>query len=149
MKEISAASDPTQEAGSEPVADRAELGKPRDVRSFLGAGLRDLNESDLATPAARRFLMYEIQRLDDETEQLKLISARYNDLRVEHARIEEKIQKNTAFEVITFFAATAGAAGLGAAPSFISINAISNVGWSLAIISAALVIGSALARIVK
>lgn len=137
----------TDEAGSTPTSNAQD--KPtKDVRrGFLSSAMRDLSEEELDSPAARRFLIAEIQRLDTECDEGKSLSLSYNDLRVENAQLRERSKKSRAIEILSFVSTSAGAAGLGAAPSYISVAEVAGVGWVFAVVAAILVLTGIICRI--
>jgi len=81
----------TEEAGSTPLPVQEEAAREkREVRSFLGAAKRDLTDEELASPAVRRFLIAEIDRLEVDCAQLREVQLTYNDLRVSNATLTER-----------------------------------------------------------
>lgn len=148
--QLSGEGSPTEESGSIPTV-AAEQDKRGEVkrRAFLSSAMRDLREEELDSPAARRFLIAEIERLDRDCDEHKDLGREHNDLRVKYARLEERSSKHKWLEVLSFVATTVGAAGLGAAPSYISTTTLAPVGWVFAIGSALLVISGVAFRVLK
>lgn len=119
----------TEEAGSTPVHSENAADQEKDARRFLTPARRDLSEEELASPAARRFLIAEIERLDTECADHKEIRQQYNDLRVEHARTQERGRRDKWNEVLSFVCLSVGSAGIGAAPSYMMEPTLAAVGW--------------------
>lgn len=140
----------TDESGSTPIP-AAEQDKRGEVRrrAFLSSARRDLREDELDSPAARRFLIEEIERLDRECDDYKDLNRDYNDLRVKYARLDERASKQKWLEVLSFVASAVGAAGLGAAPSYIGATGLAPVGWVFAIGSSILVLSGVIFRVMK
>lgn len=67
----------TEEGGSTPIElSQAPPETKESMRSFLAQARRSLSEEELATPAARRFLIPEIERLDERCLSLDAIVVR-------------------------------------------------------------------------
>jgi hypothetical protein len=62
---------PTDEAGSQLVRDASAEAAKEQPRSFLAKARRELDERELSSPAARRFFIAEIERLDKENAELR------------------------------------------------------------------------------
>jgi hypothetical protein len=60
--------EPSDEAASTPLPESAGAKRSR---AFMKAARKDLSEEDLSTPAARRFLLDELERLDIEVSELQ------------------------------------------------------------------------------
>ncbi|MDE1918868.1 MAG: hypothetical protein KGJ57_22890 [Sphingomonadales bacterium] len=140
----------TEEAGSTPVPSQEEaVPEKREMRGFLGAAKRDLTDEELASPAVRRFLIAEIERLESECSYLKEIQNKYNNLRVSNAALTEQSKFSVRIEVLTFLASSVGAAGMGAAPSFITVDQLSKYGWIMLALSLILVVAGVISRFKK
>ena len=140
----------TEEAGSTPVGVDAAASQPKQQpRRFLDVARRDLSEEELASPAARRFLIAEIERLDDDCGELKPLRQELLTLKVENATLKEAGKKDTWKERLSFVASTIGAAGIGAAPSYIGTAATSQAGWIIAVGAALLVLVAVWSRLAK
>lgn len=138
----------TEESGSTPVGS-AGVQPKQQPRRFLDVAKRDLSEEELASPAARRFLIAEIERLDDECADVKAAQRELLALKVENATLRESGKKDTWKERLSFVSSTVGAAGIGAAPSFIGTAATAQAGWIIAIGAALLVIVAVWSRLAK
>lgn len=140
----------TEEAGSQPLGDASNgVSAKQEPRRFLDLARRDLNEEELSSPAARRFLIAEIERLDGDCANYKATHLEFIDLKVENATLLEAQKKSRWNEILSFVCSTIGAAGIGAAPSYMTVAGLHGVGWVLAIGSAILVIVAVLSRLIK
>lgn len=116
----------TEEAGGVEVVAPSK-GDVKDLpRSFLGPARRELNEEELSAPAARRFFIAEIERLDEEVLNLRVFRDKFHETNTRLAVLEASTKPARWNELLSFVCQTVGAAGLGAAPSFISV---STYGW--------------------
>jgi len=69
--------DETEERGSHIAIDQSvSLSEAKTQRSIYSKGRRDLNEAELASPVAARFMIDHIERLEDEAGKL----SQYRDL---------------------------------------------------------------------
>jgi hypothetical protein len=116
----------TEEAGSVdvPAATSADAKEP--PRAFLRRARRELNEEELSSPAARRFFIAEIERLDAEVEDLRAFRDRFHETNTRLAVLEAASLPSKWKELLSFVCQTLGAAGLGASPSYITL---STYGW--------------------
>jgi hypothetical protein len=141
----------TDEVGSVPVAN--DVGTPEvskePPREFLRVGRKVLNEEELSSPAARRFMIAEIERLDAECTALRGLAAPYNDLRVKCAVLEESQRRSRWYNILSVMCLSAGSAGLGAAPSYLAISDLHGVGWTFAIVSGVLVVAGIASRVFR
>jgi hypothetical protein len=87
-------------------------GAPKGTQ-FLKKGYRDLEEAELATPAAVRFLLGEIERLNGEIAEVKPFRERSYKLETRVALLEEKTKVAVAFEVLSSASLAIGAAIVG------------------------------------
>lgn len=94
---------------------------------------------------AKRFLVAEINRLVEENQQLKQFKDRYHDVDKKLAVLKESLRPFRANELLSSVCLVAGSAGLGAAPSFLSLN---SYGWYIYVsVSALLVLAAVAARL--
>jgi hypothetical protein len=94
---------------------------------------------------AKRFLVAEINRLVDENQQLKQCKDKYHDVDKKLAVLKETLRPFRINELLSSACLIAGSAGLGAAPSFLSLNLY---GWYVFVsVSALLVITGIAARV--
>ena len=109
----------TDESGSIPVpADVAAATRAKEpARAFLQSARRDLSDNELATPAARRFLIADLERLDQQCAELQSYADKYHDQRVTIATLTADAQKSKWNEILSFVCLSVGSAGLGASPS--------------------------------
>jgi hypothetical protein len=131
----------TEEAGSTPSPTPSNaIGEVKESpRGFLQVSRRALSEEELSTPAARRFLIFEIERLDQQCSDYQGYAEKYHDQRVLIAALEENQKTSRWNEILSFVCLTVGAAGLGSAPSYLSIQNTSNFGWIILVLSMVLV----------
>ena len=140
---------PTDEAGSVPLAVDANSGIPKAARGFLKTATRDLSEEELASPAARRFLIAEIERLDKDCDDLRQLRIDHGALREKYARLDEKAKRVRWVEILSTAALSAGSVGIGAAPSFVIVNEVATVGWIILACSLLLAIAGIASRFSK
>lgn len=150
MSELRPEQQPTDEAGSVavrlPVGEVPEKGTPR---NFLDTARRDLSEEELASPAARRFLIAEIERLDEECSGHRALRDDHADLRVEVATLRAVQSRSRSVEFLLFMTSTLGAAGIGAAPSYFSLVGGQTVGFVVFAASALLIASGIISRVLK
>lgn len=150
MTQLRPEQQPSDEAGSVavilPVGEGLEKREPR---TFLGTARRDLSEEELASPAARRFLIAEIERLDDECARHKALSLENADLRVDLATLRAGQTRSRTIDFLSFMSSTLGAAGLGAAPSYFAIVGGQTVGIVVLAASVLLIASGIIARVPK
>ncbi len=118
-------------------------------RSFLQVGLRALNEEELSSSAARRFLLYEIERLDKICAKSEIFIEKYHDQQVEIATLTEAGKISRWNEILSFICLSVGSAGIGAAPSYISVPGVEKVGWFILGLSVILVGAGIMSRVWK
>lgn len=90
---------------------------------------------------AKRFLVAEINRLVDENQQLKQFKEKYHDADKKLAVLKETLRPFRINELLSSVCLIAGAAGLGAAPSFLSLN---SYGWYVFVTISALLVTAAI-----
>jgi hypothetical protein len=103
--------------------------------------IRGTEEKDLSR-VAKRFLVAEINRLVDENQQLKQFKDKYHDADKRLAVLKETLRPFRMNELLSSACLMAGSAGLGAAPSFLSL---SSYGWYVFVSVAALLVIAAIA----
>jgi VIT1/CCC1 family predicted Fe2+/Mn2+ transporter len=90
-------------------------------------------------------MVAEINRLVDENQQLKQFKDKYHDVDKKLAVLKEALRPFRVNELLSTVSLIAGSAGLGAAPSFLSLN---SYGWYVFVsVSALLVVAAVAARI--
>jgi hypothetical protein len=141
----------TEEAGSTPTP--TGEGKPPEAkepaRGFLQLRRRALSEDELSTPAARRFLIFEIERLDQQCQEIQEFVQKYHDQRVIIASLEVSVKASRWNEILSSTCLAVGSAGLGAAPSYVALPTMAFFGWIIFGLSAVLVAGGVASRIWK
>lgn len=133
----------TEETGATPIAPE-EIGAAETKeapRGFLKAARRTLSEEELSTPAARRFLISEIERLDQICADNQGFVTKYHDQRVIIATLTETGKKSRRNEILSLLCFSIGCAGIGAAPAYLVIPNAQHFGWVVFGLSAILVIG--------
>lgn len=138
----------TEDTGSTPVGDATGVAKEQ-PRGFLASGRRNLSEEELGAPGVRRFLIFEIERLDTQCVELRQVERDHSELRVEHAKLQASARSSRLNELVSFVCLTVGSAGLGAAPSYMSLKGAEGVGWVVVIGSALLVIAGIASRVFR
>jgi hypothetical protein len=105
----------TEEAGSVPVSPgtAATADIKETPRSFLVVARRNLTDEELATPAARRFLIAEIERLDQLCTEYQGIVTEYHEQRITIARLQESARPSRWVEILSSVCLAIGAAGVG------------------------------------
>lgn len=141
----------TDERGSVPIPSAVVVATQakEPARAFLQLGRRTLSEDELASPAARRFLIDEMERLDQICADLKVYEGRYHDQRVEIATLTVEQRKSRWIEILSAVSLSLGSAGLGAAPSYLTLNGGSTLGVMLAIASGILIVAGIAPRVFK
>jgi hypothetical protein len=129
----------TEEAGSIPIVVSHNETK-QSPRSFLAPATRTLSEEELAAPGVRRFLISEIERLDERCATLEVLADSYHNLRVEKAVLEARLRASKWHEVLSGLCLAAGSAGIGASSRFLSIDGAHDTGIILLVVSAILVV---------
>jgi hypothetical protein len=142
---------PTDEAGAVPAAESAPAGEPKEAsRSFLQSSRRALSEEELSVPAVRRFLIYEVERLEAQCKDQLEVVVKYHDLRVEMASVKALDRANRWLEILSSVCLAIGSAGLGAAASYMSLPGTPYyIGWILLVLASLLVVVGVASRIRK
>lgn len=136
----------TDEAGATPIPQSSGDSQKEQPRRFLESGRKNLSPEELASPAAGRFLIAEIERLDGQCAELKVVEKKYGDLRVEVASLQERATTSKLLEITSFACLSVGSAGLGAAPSYLSLDGALALGLVIAAGSTILVAVGVFAR---
>jgi hypothetical protein len=121
------ATGPTDERGALPVAVGGEVKEANS--SFLEIARRNLTEEELSGPAARRFLLYEVERLDQLCAKYEPFIEKYHDQRVMIASLTEGAKTSQWIEILSSMCLAIGSAGLGAAISFLTTPGTANISW--------------------
>jgi hypothetical protein len=136
---VSNFSSPTADRGGNGAASGVRVGADRPIGEISDADEKELSK------VAKRFLVAEINRLVDENQQLKQFKDKYHDVDKRLAVLKETLRPFRINELLSSACLIAGSAGLGAAPSFLSLN---SYGWYVFVgVSALLVIAAIGARI--
>lgn len=141
----------TDESGSIPVpADVAAATQAKEpARAFLQSARRNLSDEELATAAARRFLIADLERLDQECAELQSYAEKYHDQRVTIAILTADAKKSKWNEILSFVCLSVGSAGLGAAPSYLTLKDGAALGYMLLAFSIILIAGGIASRVYK
>ena len=136
----------TDDLSSSELSSQATNGGSASISTGSKAAIEEIgsaDEKELST-VAKRFLVAEINRLVEENQQLKQFKDKYHDADKRLAVLKEAIKPFRANEFLSSVCLIAGSAGVGAAPSFLSLN---SYGWyALVSVSAMLVIAGIGAR---
>ncbi len=146
---LSKAASATEEAGSVPVAaaEVAATAAKEPLYAFLGAARRDnLTADELASPGTLRYLISDLERLNDRCLGLEGVEKTYNDLRVEHARLEERANRSKWSSLLSDACLSIGSLALGAAPSYIGLPGAEKVGFVVIAGAAVLIISGIVAK---
>jgi hypothetical protein len=141
----------TDEQGSIPSPSEEDDAAPpkESPRGFLQTSRRELTEEELSTPAARRFLIFEIERLDKECVDHRQYIEQYHDQRVIIATLEEKIHRSRWSEVLSTLCISAGSVGVGAVPSYLTAPNMQSYGYVILGVSSILILAGVASRIWK
>jgi hypothetical protein len=133
----------TEETGSTPLSSAAAAaGDAKETpRSFLSVARRNLTDEELSAPAARRFLIAEIERLDQLCMDHEPIISSFHEQRVTIAELRAAAHPARWVEILSSICLIVGSAGLGAAPSYFAIPNAQPVGLVVVCLSAILVVG--------
>jgi hypothetical protein len=80
---------------------------------FLKKGYRDLDEGELTSPVAVRFMLAEVDRLNADASELRTFRERSAMLETRVAVLEEKLKTNLSLDVLAGASLTIGAAMIG------------------------------------
>ena len=125
----------TEEAGGSPAPPSPDLLKKK--MDFLTGARRQLSTDELSSPIVSRFLIEEIERLDNETQELRSYRDEYHRVDKELSVLREQQKHIQTMNLRDAGVLAVGSAGLGAAPSYIET---SSYGWVFFVLSAVLVI---------
>ena len=139
----------TEETGAVALAVDAQGSEKVTVRSFMKVAIRDLTEEDLSTPAARRFLIAEITRLERQCDRDGTAQENCHALELKLAGLESKLESSTWQEILSFSCLSIGSVGLGAFPSYIALKDGFVDGIVIGILSVALIGVGVLSRVFK
>jgi hypothetical protein len=131
----------TEETGATPIA-LAELAASEAKeapRAFLKAARRGLSEEELSSPAARRFLIAELERMDELCNTNQKYLEQYHDQRVVIATLTEASKVSRWNEILSFVCLSIGSAGIGAASSYLGLAGAEKYGLVIFGLSAVLV----------
>lgn len=131
LRMVSGANSATDERGSVPVsAEVAAATQAKEpARAFLQSARRHLSDDELATPAARRFLIADLERLDERCTELQSYEQKYHDQRVTIATLTSQAETSKWNEILSFVCSSVGSAGLGAAPSYFALRDGTTLGY--------------------
>ncbi len=105
---------------------------------------RDLNEDDLKNHAVQRLLLSENDKLEHKVHRLEIIEEKFHSIDKECAILKEKLNNNTAFEIVYTSCIVIGSAVCG-----ISSIYWDRKGYILLLIGIGLTFGGILSKIVK
>jgi hypothetical protein len=105
---------------------------------------RELSEEELATPAVQRMLVAEMERLDQETGELRDYRDRYYVAERDAAILRERGKRSTAADIIFGVCLSVGAAALAYAPMLWNSQPS---GWIAILFGAVLIVAGIAARV--
>jgi hypothetical protein len=149
MSTINPEDEPSDEAASKPLPESPGIKRNR---GFMKAARKDLSEEDLSTPAARQFLLDELERLDGEISELQEFRGSYYEASTKVKVLEERQLRSSETEIMSNLCLTVGSAMLGASPSLITATGtnediLRHYGWVLFTLAALLVVVSAFVKL--
>lgn len=103
-------------------------------RSFLRVGRRDLSEDELATPVTCRFLIADVERQEEEIEDLREKLKDYDAIKVENTILHQQSRRSFIIELSSYGFLSIGSAGLGASIGYIPISSLGWVFFGLSIL---------------
>jgi len=137
----------TEEAGSVPSQDSGASLPKQPRTAFLATARRNLSEKELAAPGVRRFLISEIERLDDQVSELRPFVERYYELRADKAAIDAKLKGSRLNDTLSAVCLSAGSAGIGAATKYLPLDV--PTGLVLLSVAGLLVLAGIVAKVFK
>ena len=146
---LSKAASATEEAGSVPIAaaDVAATAAKEPLHAFLGAARRDdLTADELASPGTLRYLISDLERLNGRCLGLEGVEKTYNDLRVQHARLEERANSSKWSGLLSDACLSIGSLALGAAPSYMGLHGAESAGFGVLAGAAVLIVFGVFAK---
>ena len=142
---------PTEEAGALPIAAAQGGGsvETKGQRGFLQVARRNLREEELANPVAVRFLIAELERLDEYCGEARSIVTEYHTQRVTIATLQEAAKPSKKLEILSALCLSAGSVGIGAAAKYISVPSAEGTGYVILAVSILLVIAAIVSKVWK
>ena len=139
--EIGSVTIPTAEhAGKVPTSGGPSIGSNGHLEGFSGTDDHELSA------IAKRFLIAEVNRLVEENRQLRQFKDKYHDVDKKLATLKETHRPFRTNEFLSSVCLIAGSAGLGTAPSYLSLN---SYGWYIFLVISALLLISGIAAKVR
>ncbi|WP_163934370.1 hypothetical protein [Paraferrimonas sp. SM1919] len=77
---------------------------------------RELTEEELASPAAQRLILDELDRLEEENVSLKRLRTEFHTVDKKASVLNEKLKRHNALDILSSAALAAGSLSLGYAP---------------------------------
>jgi hypothetical protein len=119
-------------------------GKDRPYSTEEIGSADEADEKELST-VAKRFLVAEVNRLVEENQHLKQFKDKYHDVDKKLAVLRETLKPLRTNEFLSSVCLATGSAGLGAAPTFLTL---SSYGWYVFVgLSAVLVLAGIAAKV--
>lgn len=134
--DVSSVSIPAAEPAGKAPTSGTSIGPNGHAEEFKGT-----DDQELST-IAKRFLIAEVNRLVEENRRLKQFKDKYHDVDKRLAILKETHRPFSTNEFLSSACLIAGSAGLGSAPSFLSLN---SYGWYIFLIVSALLLLSGIA----
>lgn len=154
---ISAATD---ETGATPLSAEEVSGEAKEPRAFLQAARRNLTEDEAASPAGRRWLIYDIERLDRECtsyrKDIQDLRGRHDtlmeqntNLKVEVGALKGAARVSLRNEILSYLCFSAGSAGLSVLPGYLSAPATAQLATIGLVVAGLLFFGGVALRVWK
>src|SRR6266481_2396193 len=104
----------TEETGALPTTTEGSGRTPKaPAREFLYVARRNLTEAELASPGVQRFMIAEIERLDQLCAEHEGIITQYHDQRVTIATLTEQTKSVRWNQILFVMCLSVGSAGIG------------------------------------
>ena len=116
---------------------------------FCSSVVRNLKEEEISTPAVGRFLIAEIERLDQLCDDHKKFVEMYHEQRVTIATLTVTGKTSRWREVLSITCISVGFAGLGAAPNYLAVAGAERFVWIVMGLCMALVSIGLLSKVFK
>lgn len=119
---------------------------PSGRRQALRDLRRQLSDEELSHPGVQKLILDELERADAECEILRAYEDRFHDADKRAAILEEKLRRQSAFDILFSVMVGLGGAILGLAPLFWSDQP---KGWLALLLGLALILGSTAGKVAK
>lgn len=107
---------------------------------------REVTDDELSSPVAGKFLLAEVDRLEEENHQLRNYQERFHDADKRAALLENRVRTNISGEFVSASGLAVGAAALGYAPA---VWASPPTGWIALAFGSILIILGVVAKVAR